>query len=123
VDLQYQVRTFPEQNQDGAAEHTTTHEGAAAKCTKSGTLPRLLRRLSKKVPEAKALLVSAAIAMRSSHVADFFATKYLAKSQQWLHSVLGPLILGFRRAEEKVAATTEEKPSTYKEATRVVHDA
>ena len=123
VDLQYQVRTFPEQNQDGAAEHTTTHEGAAAKCTKSGTLPRLLRRLSKKVPEAKALLVSAAIAMRSSHVADFYATKYLAKPQQWLHSVLGPLILGFRRAEEKVAATTEEKPSTYKEALRKVRTA
>ena len=124
VDLQYQVRTFPEQNLDGAAEHATTHEDvAAAKCTKNGTLPRLLRRLSRKVPEAKELLVSAAIAMRSSHVADFYATKYLAKPQQWLHSVLGPLILGFRRAEEKAAAITEEKPSIYKEALRKVRTA
>ena len=118
VDLQYQVRTFPEQQQDDAAEHAT-----ASKCNKNGILPRLLRRLCNKVAEAKALLVSAAIAMRSSHVSDFYATKYMAKPQQWLHSVLGPLILGFRRAEERSAATTEEKPSTYQEALRKVRTA
>ena len=82
VDFQYQMRTFPEDQQqqqleDGAAEHATILK-------KDRTLPRLLRRLSNKGIEAKALLVSAAIAMRSSHVSDFYATKYLAKPQQWL---------------------------------------
>ncbi len=43
VDLQYQVRTLPEQQQDDAAEHAT-----APKCNKNGILPRLLCRLSKK---------------------------------------------------------------------------
>jgi hypothetical protein len=58
------------------------------------------------------LLVSAANAIRSSYVADFNATKYC----EWLHSVLGPLIAGFRRAEEKrtqEAATEDEKRTTY----------
>ena len=76
VDLQYQVRTFPEQQQDDAAEHAM-----ASKCNKNGILPRLLRRLCNKVAEAKVLLVSAVIAMRSSHVSDFYATKYMAKPQ------------------------------------------
>ena len=118
MDLQYQVRTFPEQQQDDAAEHAM-----ASKCNKNGILPRLLRRLCNKVAEAKVLLVSAAIAMRSSHVSDFYATKYMAKPQQWLHSVLGPLIVGFRRAEERSAATTKEKASTYQEALRKVRTA
>ena len=67
--------------------------------------------------------MTAAIAMRSSHVSDFYATKYMAKPQQWLHSVLGRLILGFRRAEERSAATTEEKALTYQEALRKVRTA
>ncbi len=54
------------------------------------------------------LLSSFAIAMRSSHVADFYATKYLAKPQQWLTSVLGPLIVGFRRVEEKKEQAQEQ---------------
>ena len=47
------------------------------------------------------LLSSFAVAMRSSSVADFYATKYLAKPQQWLATALGPLISGFRRVEEE----------------------
>ena len=39
--------------------------------------------------------------MRSSAVADFYATKYLAKPQQWLTSALGPLIAGFKRIEDE----------------------
>jgi len=129
VDLQYQVRTFPEQQQqDGATDHTTKQERITEQTTtpkgyKHAALPRLLQRLGKKVVGALALLVSAAIAMRSSHVSDFYATKYLAKPQQWLHSVLGPLIQGFRRAEEKMAASTEEKPTTYQVALRKVRTA
>ena len=49
-------------------------------------------------------------------MADFYATKYLAKPQQWLTSVLGPLINGFRRAREKTEAETKEgtaKPSIF----------
>ena len=62
------------------------------------------------------MLGSLALAMRSSHVADFYATKYLAKPQQWLTSVLGPLINGFRRVREKTEAETKEgtaKPSIF----------
>ena len=48
--------------------------------------------------------------MRSSHVADFYATKYLAKPQQWLANVLGPLIAGFRRVEAKKEEGEEQLP-------------
>ena len=47
------------------------------------------------------LLSSFAVAMRSSSVADFYATKYLAKPQQWLATALGPLISGYRKVEEE----------------------
>ena len=43
--------------------------------------------------------------MRSSSVADFYATKYLAKPQQWLATALGPLISGYRRVEEEQKQT------------------
>ena len=55
VDLQYQVRTFPEQQPDdvvdpGRAEEEATECGSAVKITKAGTLPRLLRSLCKLLP-------------------------------------------------------------------------
>ena len=51
------------------------------------------------------LLSSFAVAMRSSSVADFYATKYLAKPQQWLTTGIGPLSAGFRKVEEEQQKT------------------
>ena len=69
VDMQYQVRTFPEQHQqqDGATEHTTQHRETLVQVTslqghKHTVIPRFLFRLSKNVVGAKALLVVASIA-------------------------------------------------------------
>ena len=56
----------------------------------------------------KTILISFAIAARSSAVADHYATKYLAKPQQWLASALGSLIAGFRRKEEEQKEAGEE---------------
>ena len=111
VDLQHQVRTFPANEQidesealrgkEGAAEHDSERpsHGSSIKA-----LPGLLRLLANRIGKGKQiaakLLGTFAVAMRSSHVADFYATKYLAKPQQWLTSVLGPLISGFRRHEQ-----------------------
>ena len=55
------------------------------------------------------LLSALAVAMRSSSVADFYATKYLAKPQPWLAIAFGPLITGFRKVEfeEKQRETIE----------------
>jgi hypothetical protein len=58
------------------------------------------------------LLQSFAIAARSSAVADFYATKYLAKPQQWPTSALGPLIAGFRKAEEEQKQAEERASAT-----------
>ena len=98
VDYQYQNRTFPEREEDvadGASEH------AAKKPQQSlpGILGWLVRRGS--TATEKTILLSVAIAARSSTVADHCATKYLAKPQQWLASALGALIAGFRRKEEE----------------------
>ena len=56
----------------------------------------------------KTILLSFAIAARSSAVADHYATKYLAKPQQWLASALGALIAGFRKKEEEQKEAGEE---------------
>jgi hypothetical protein len=119
VDLQYQVRTFPLRGQSGATEHAnenTQQEGDPTSAGSTGkALPGILGLLSRRVRAAKEtateLLSSFAIAMRSSHVADFYATKYLAKPQQWLANVLGPLIVGLRRAKEK-QEQAQEQPET-----------
>ena len=139
VDLQYQVRTFPRpeqgeesdaMNDGGAAERANPTMDREEQTTNSNTaskaLPAFLRLLSKRTQAAKdvamQLLTSFAIAMRSSHVADFYATKYLAKPQQWLTSVLGPLIAGFRRLEEK-AEHAQEHLQTKAQALRNVRTA
>ena len=112
VDYQYQNRTFP--------LHPPASEANATEPPASGrekAFPRLFRSLLKRAVRAKtiavSLLGSLAIAIRSSHVADHYATKYLAKSQQWLSSALGPLITGLRRAEER--AIDEERQLTMRE--------
>ena len=72
-------------------------------------LPGVLGWLAKHAGTAAAtgvvLLSSFAVAMRSSSVADFYATKYLAKPQQWLATALGPLISGYRKVEEEQKQT------------------
>jgi hypothetical protein len=129
VDYQYQNRTFPEQEIDdretaaGASEHSpeTTHKQKPRQ-----SLPGILGWLVGRGSAAKAktlqLLQSFAIAARSSAVADHYATKYLAKPQQWLTSALGPLIAGFRKVEEE-QKEVEEKLSAHKMALRKLRTA
>ena len=80
-----------------------------------GMIGWLLKRGSTASQKTTQLLQSFAIAARSSIVADHYATKYLAKPQQWLASALGALITGFRRREEE-QNKTEEKASVKKTA-------
>ena len=68
----------------------------------------LVRRASTAKAKTIQLLTSFAVRMHSSAVADFYATKYLAKPQQWLASVLGPLIAGFKRVEEEQKQSEEQ---------------
>ena len=68
--------------------------------TLPGILGWLVRRASTATAKTVQLLASFAVGMRSS-VADFYATKYLAKPQQWPTSVLEPLVAGFKRVEEE----------------------
>ena len=103
VDYQYQHRTFPEEeihDQEtaaGASEHILepTHTQKSSQSL-LGILGWLVHRGSSAVAKTKELLQSFAIAARSSAVADHYATKYLAKPQQWLTSALGTLIAGLR---------------------------
>ena len=108
MDYQYQNRTFPQEETtgqdvaDGASEH-------AAKKPQQG-LPGILSWLVRpgSIAIEKTILLSFAIAARSSAVADHYATKYLAKPQQWLASALGALIAGFRKKEEEQKEAGEE---------------
>ena len=146
VVLQYQVQSFPlaecgDHTSGGtcssAPEHgetasnATEHLGSSSSAPEhdgsqkafSLPLPAILRGIASTAGSAQKqvhdILSSFAVAVRSSHVADFYATKYLAKPQQWLASVLGPLILGFRRVEEH-KAHREEPLSTKAQALRNV---
>ena len=107
VDYQYQNRTFPE-TETTEQDAADSSEQAAKKPQQSlpGILNWLLRRGSTVIE--KTILLSFAIAARSSTVADHYATKYLAKPQQWLASALGALIAGFRKKEEEQKETGEE---------------
>ena len=108
VDYQYQSLTLPEEEctgqdvADGASEH------AAKKPQQSlpGILGWLVRPRS--IAVEKTILLRFAIAARSSAVADHYATKYLAKPQQWLASALGALVTGFRKKEEEQKEAGEE---------------
>ena len=81
VDYQYQNRTFPE-TETTEQDAADSSEQAAKKPQQSlpGILNWLLRRGSTVIE--KTILLSFAIAARSSTVADHYATKYLAKPQQ-----------------------------------------
>ena len=107
VDYQYQNRTFPDtsnlpQSRPVALQSTLS---VSPRQTPRTRLPGILGWLAKHAGTAAgtgvALLSNFAVAMRSSSVADFYATKYLAKPQQWLASALGPLISGYRKIEEE----------------------
>ena len=120
VDLQYQVRTFPLSEYESATDvaegrcSATEHSEFLGEEKMKMALPSFMRALGRKAKTAQStahrILSSFAIAMRSSHVADFYATKYLAKPQQWLANVLGPLIVGFRRIEEEKAQREDPLP-------------
>ena len=128
VDYQYQHRTFPEeqQQQHGASEHKDAAPERAQKQKPQQALPGVLGWLVKRAGAAGAqgfqLLQSFAVAVRSSSVADFYATKYLAKPQQWLTSALGPLIAGFKKVEEE-QKQAEERPTTYTASLRKLRTA
>ena len=120
VDLQYQVRTFLLSEYDSVTDvaegrcSATEHSEFLGEEKTKMALPSFMRVLGRKAKTAQStahrILSSFAIAMRSSHVADFYATKYLAKPQQWLANVLGPLIVGFRRIEEEKAQREDPLP-------------
>ena len=57
------------------------------------------------------LLASYAEGVRSSHICDFYMTKYLAKGQQVLASAVTPVIQGLQRLEDEVAAGTKQLTS------------
>ena len=97
-----------------ASEHAATEDPKASPEQTSRTrLPGVLRWLAKRAGAAAgtsvALLSTFAVAMRSSSVADFYATKYLAKPQQWLSTALGPLISGYRKYEEEQQKTETQQ--------------
>ncbi len=46
------------------------------------------------------LMATLATAMRATHVADFYMTKYLPKAQESLGSVMQPFFAGMRRTED-----------------------
>ena len=108
VDYQYQNRTFPEEETTGqdVADGASEHAAKKPQQRLPGILSWLVRRGSTAIE--KTILLSFAIAARSSTVADHYATKYLAKPQQWLTSVLGPLISGFKRVEEEQKQAEEQ---------------
>ena len=108
VDYQYQNRTFPQEETTGQDVADGASEHAAKKPLQSlpGILGWLVR--SGSIAIEKTILQSFAIAARSSAVADHYATKYLAKPQQWLASALGALIAGFRKKEAEQKEAGEE---------------
>ena len=57
------------------------------------------------------LLASYAEGVRSSHICDFYMTKYLAKGQQVLASAVTPVIQGLQRLEDEVASGTKQLTS------------
>ena len=107
VDYQYQNRTFPDtanlpQNQPMALQSTLSDSpGQTPRTRLPGVLGWLAKHAGSAAGTGVVLLSSFAVAMRSSSVADFYATKYLAKPQQWLATALGPLISGYKRVEEE----------------------
>ena len=62
-------------------------------------------------PGSQRLLAALAEGLRSSHVCDFYMTKYLAKGQQVLASAVSPVLLGLRRLDEEIAAGTRVVPT------------
>ena len=108
VDYQYQNRTFPQEETTGQDVADGASEHAAKKPLQSlpGILGWLVRSGSIAIEET--ILQSFAIAARSSAVADHYATKYLAKPQQWLASALGAWIIGFRKKEAEQKEAGEE---------------
>ena len=81
VDYQYQNRSFP--NVSDQREPSPEQKSDSSADVPRKRLPRVLRGLAKHAGTALAtgtrLLSTFAVAMRSSSVADFYATKYLAK--------------------------------------------
>lgn len=61
---------------------------------------------------ARHLLASYAEGVRSSHICDFYMTKYLAKGQQVLASAITLVLHGLQQLEDEVAAGTKTFSST-----------
>ena len=106
MDYQYQNRTFPDtsnmpQSRPVVLQSTlSVSPGQTPRTRLPGVLGWLANRAGTATATGIVLLSTFAVAMRSSSVADFYATKYLAKPQQWLASALGPFISGYRKVEE-----------------------
>ncbi len=72
----------------------------------------------------KRLLRFFGVATRSSHIADFYATKYYAKPQQTLSSGLGAIIWGLQKLEARQVAPAEpQNEDLAQQALRIMRSA
>ena len=61
--------------------------------------------------EARQMLAALAEGIRSSHICDFYMTKYLAKGQQVLASAITPVLAGLNRLDDEIAAGVKTLPT------------
>ena len=61
--------------------------------------------------EARQMLAALAEGIRSSHICDFYMTKYLAKGQQVLASAITPVLAGLNRLDDEIAAGAKTLPT------------
>ena len=60
---------------------------------------------------ARLMLASLAEGMRSSHICDFYMTKYLAKGQRVLASAIKPVLHGLERLDAEIASGEKILPT------------
>ena len=61
--------------------------------------------------DARLMLAALAEGMRSSHICDFYMTKYLAKGQQVLASAITPVLQGLERLDSEIASGSKVLPT------------
>ena len=109
ADVQWQGRGIPE-DAISASEHSATSPGL---------IKGLLYGARHVSNLMVCIIVVLATVIRSSHIADFYMTKYQSKAQQALSSALGPLITGLRRQEEKETTADDAKSVQDKAFSRI----
>ena len=100
ADVQYCVRVCPSLESPAASEPALRKIGQEQD-NAAEVMPPVFFVWRTLQVKAKKLLSSFAVAMRAAPLADFYMTKYQAKSQQALSSAIGPLVQGLQRIEEE----------------------